>query len=353
MAKDKSQQEQARLRAKGAGKNNKNGKGGKGGGNNGLVRAIASATGLSPDAIRAAQRMSQAPNMDRFLRRESEAERYYNSAANNLKSDKQIANEQSEAYRLVREKGAQAQQSGANIGSAFASAMGAASGGLMNLAGGNAAAAQDLLNTGASAATGMGIMGNDLSRIGSAANDQALLQEQMGVTNARIMRDEKFQDSKEKARLAKDERLKALYALADTSRGNVLGILSNLQSLKNSGGSGSGGGGGYGSGGSGTSDGTDDGSRELTPAEQGFWNQGVAMEGLMGRGKKVSASKKDKKKGLAASSGGSADTRMPWQVKGSVANQVASQTNAAYGPVINAGAQWNRMHGAGILNRGR
>lgn len=251
-------------------------KGGKGA-KNGLIKMIKAALGpnASPEMIRAATQMARNPATASYLQGPSSAEKYYNSTKNNLKSDADIIAEQTGTYDRLLQTSRDVQQSGSNLASAFSSAMGAASGGLMNLAGGNAAAAQELLNTGQSVAAEAGTIGSSLARTGSAANDMALVQRDAGISNAKIRRDEKYQESKEKARTAKDERLRERALLRDSYQGNVLGILSNLASLRNAGMSG----GGYGSGGGVTTPTkTED---EVDPAQDNLWNHGRHLEGLI------------------------------------------------------------------------
>lgn len=298
----------------------------------GVIDAIAKASGkkVTPEMARAVNLIVRNPEMRSFLDNvKTGDEQYFEDFAGRIKTDEQIQREQDAAYDVVRARAKDMQTSGANLSSAFSSAMGAAAGGLMGLAGGNAAAAQEIANTGASAATETGLIGTDLTNMGTAGGLQALLQARAGAENARSTRDNQYNDASRAAYAGKYGRLQALASLPAAMRGNALNVLTSLYNLANAGG---GGGGGYGGGSGGGAGG---GGVVIPNPLEAYTEEDLkgvrGLDGLIGGGRSTTTPPAPASTPVR---GGGADTRLPFLVKESVARQVAAQTGAARGPVI-------------------
>jgi hypothetical protein len=216
----------------------KPGKGGKGGG---PLKGLAGIVGK--EKLKLAQQIAANPEAMAYYSKPGELEKYYNSADTTLKDNTQIAAEQAATFNPVRAQAAQMQTSGQNLSQGFTQALGAATGGLAGLAGGNAAAMLDLMQTGQSTSAGAGAYGAGISNLAGAELLQADIQQASYEAQAKAARDAMYQDMKQKALAAKEERLKGKMGLKSTEKSNILSALSSLFSLAGAAGKGGSGGG--------------------------------------------------------------------------------------------------------------
>lgn len=226
-------------------------KGGKGGG---PLKGLSSIVGK--EKLKLAQQIAANPEAMAYYSKPGEMEKYYNTADSTLKDNAQIAAEQQATFDRVRQQAAQIGQSGQNLSQAFTSALGSATGSIAGLAGGNAAAMLDLMQTGQGQAATAGQYGMGISNLAGAELLQADIQQASYEAQAKAARDAMYQDMKQKALAAKEERLKTKMGLKSTEKSNILTALSSLFTLdKAAGGSGGGGKGGKGSGSGGAGNG--------------------------------------------------------------------------------------------------
>lgn len=314
------------------------GKGGKGGkGGKSPLAGLSSIVGK--EKLKLAQQIAANPEAVAYYNQPTEAEKYYNTAGDTLKSDAQIAQEQAAAFDMVRRQAETSKQSGQNLTQAFTSALGSATGGLSGLAGGNAAAMLGLMQGGESQAAGAGAYGAGISSMAGTQLLEADIQQAIGTAQAKAARDAMYQDMKQKAIAAKDARLQAKMGLKATEKGNIISALSNLFTLSKAAGAGSSSG-KSGSGGTTpvTIPGAGDGSVADTAAALASMavTGSAAHAGLRGRGSK----------------GGSKTTSTDHTTAGMLPFQRAEQAQrqAAYG-IPNIGTAYTRGKAAsrGIL----
>lgn len=263
----------------------KPGKGGKGGG---PLKGLASIVGK--EKLKLAQQIAANPEAAAYYNKPGELEKYYASADTTLKDNAQIAAEQQATFDRVRQQAAQIGQSGQNLTQGFTQALGAATGGMAGLAGGNAAAMLDLMQTGQSQAAGAGAYGAGISNLAGAELLQADIQQASYEAQAKAARDAMYQDMKQKALAAKEERLKGKMGLASTEKSNILTALSSLYTLsKAAGGSGGSGKGGKGSGAAGTGAGGGGSASDILAANAAMAASGKGAHAGLGGVRSTSA----------------------------------------------------------------